>query len=445
MRSAALARLEEATARATSIVESAELKAQEIAGDALRALRDARSLEETVKALRNKVEGYGDRYLVPGISLLDDLAEHFGNLEVGQELKAARDRVKRAVATRRAAACDYVEENRKETAVRFVTDAFNGKVDSILARVKHNNFGQLAQEIRDAYRLVNENGRAFRSARINEDYRDLRLQELKWAVVAHELKLQEREEQRLINEQIREEEKARREIERAMRDASKEEELLRKAMEKATNQLAKASDEQRAKYEGQLAELAARLTEAEEKNQRALSMAQQTRRGHVYIISNLGSFGEHVYKIGLTRRLDPLDRIRELGDSSVPFEFDVHALIFADDAPALEHQLHRHFALHQMNKVNFRKEFFRVELAFIRDELDKLGVSTRWTMLARARDYRESIAIERAIADDPKARTAWLNRQLLLERTIEFARDEEEEAMSPAHYELQAHATSVAT
>jgi hypothetical protein len=101
-------------------------------------------------------------------------------------------------------------------------------------------------------------------------------------------------------------------------------------MEKAQAQIAQATDDQKAKYEQQLVDLAERLRIAEEKNQRALSMAQQTKRGHVYIISNIGSFGEHVYKIGLTRRLEPQDRIRELGDSSVPFEFDIHAMIFSE-------------------------------------------------------------------------------------------------------------------
>jgi hypothetical protein len=99
-----------------------------------------------------------------------------------------------------------------------------------------------------------------------------------------------------------------------MRDAAKEEDLVRKAMEKAQQQMQQASAEQRIKFEMQLLELEEKLKLAEERNQRALSMAQQTKRGHVYIISNIGSFGENVYKIGLTRRLEPLDRVRELGD-----------------------------------------------------------------------------------------------------------------------------------
>ena len=154
---------------------------------------------------------------------------------------------------------------------------------------------------------------------------------------------------------------------------------------------------------------------AEEKGKRALSMAQQTKMGHVYIISNIGSFGDGVFKIGLTRRLDPQERIDELGDSSVPFEFDVHALIKADDAPALENQLHKFFVLHQVNKVNHRKEFFRVPLTEIRDEISKLGLDATWTMTAEAIHFKESRYIDHLIATNPDARKAWVSRQLQLD------------------------------
>jgi hypothetical protein len=144
----------------------------------------------------------------------------------------------------------------------------------------------------------------------------------------------------------------------------------------------------------------------------------------VYIISNIGSFGEHVYKIGLTRRLEPLDRIRELGDSSVPFEFDVHAMIYSEDAPALEAKLHDHFLVMQVNKVNYRKEFFRTNLAHIREEVTKLGVDAKWTMVAEAQEYRETLAIEAAIKDDPAKRDAWAQGLLELATTLPEAREE---------------------
>jgi hypothetical protein len=194
-----------------------------------------------------------------------------------------------------------------------------------------------------------------------------------------------------------------------------EEDMLRKAMEKAQQQVQQATAEQRAMYEQKLQDLTGKLKEAEERNQRAISMAQQTRRGHVYIISNVGSFGDHVYKIGLTRRLEPQDRVDELGDSSVPFEFDVHAMIFSEDAPALESQLHKHFVMMQMNKVNHRKEFFRVDLKHIREEIEQLGIAPKWTMTAAAAEYRDTQAIEKRIKDNPAMRDAWVKRQLQME------------------------------
>jgi len=407
--------LSQATRDAGRIVEEANKRAEQLAGDAYTALRDKQLLEQAATAMRNVVEGYGDRYIFPTRSLLDELATDFGHTAAGEALRSAREQSRRMVEQGLAAICDYVEANRRETAIHFVIDAFNGRVDAILSRVKNDNYGTLEQEIRDAFSLVNFHGNAFRNARILPAFLDARLAELKWATVVQELRLKEREEQRRIREQMREEEKVRREIERTMRESAKEQEILRQAMDKAQQQVQMATEEQKAKYEQQLQELAEKLKQAEEQNQRALSMAQQTKLGHVYIISNVGSFGENIYKIGLTRRLIPQDRIDELSDSSVPFDFDVHAMIRSEDAPQLESQLHNHFVMMQVNKVNRRREFFHVDLNHIREELEKLGLNTQWTMVAQAAEYRQTLAIEKAIKDNPAARKAWVERQLELE------------------------------
>ena len=220
------------------------------------------------------------------------------------------------------------------------------------------------------------------------------------------------EEQRRIRDQIREEEKARRDFDKALRDSAKEEELLQKAMKKAKAQLEKAHTEQRAVYEAKIAELEQKYLEAEERNKRALSMAQQTKAGHVYIISNEGSFGPNIFKIGMTRRLDPEDRVRELSSASVPFPFEIHAMIWSEDAPALENMLHKKFALAQVNKVNFRKEFFKLSLTEIRAELETTSLHIKWTITAEASEYRESLAIDKAIQADSQAREDWLKHQL---------------------------------
>ncbi|MFV0142578.1 GIY-YIG nuclease family protein [Empedobacter falsenii] len=123
-------------------------------------------------------------------------------------------------------------------------------------------------------------------------------------------------------------------------------------------------------------------------------MAQQTKRGHVYIISNIGSFGENVFKIGMTRRLEPLDRVRELGDASVPFRFDVHAMIYSDEARTLEYELHKAFADKVVNLFNYRREFFNVTLQEIKEKIVELGFEAEFITDAEAMEYRESLLLK---------------------------------------------------
>ncbi|MCS5949790.1 DUF4041 domain-containing protein [Klebsiella pneumoniae subsp. pneumoniae] len=136
--------------------------------------------EAVAKSMKNKIEGYGDEWIIPNRSVLDELAENYEFTDAGKELQKARELTKSLIKTNKAASCDYVEQNRRNTAINFVLDAFNGRVDSILSKVKHNNFGKLSQEIKDAFQLVNYNGSAFRTAKISDIYLQARLNELKW-------------------------------------------------------------------------------------------------------------------------------------------------------------------------------------------------------------------------------------------------------------------------
>lgn len=414
-------------------------------------------LERAVEALRNVIEGYGSRYVVPPQSVLDDLAREAGHTEPGQRLKEARERSRRMVKDREAAESDYSEKARAQLAADFALDAFNGKAEAILSGVKSDNIGTLQQKLKDAFTLVNEQGAAFKHARIRAEYFDARMMELKWAVRVQQIKNEEREEQRRVKEQMREEAKAQREFERAQREAQKREDaiareraLIEEARERAEREqrvlfedrlreeLARASEServrveaefrarmaeqsasQRAEFEARIAETDAKLAEALAARERAKSMAQQTKRGTVYVISNVGSFGESVFKIGQTRRLDPMERIWELGDASVPFDFDVHALITTDDAPGLEGMLHEQFVLSQVNKMNWRKEFFRLELTAIKQQVEAMGLSTEWTLVAAAQQFRETQAIEQRLDQDPEFRSRWILEQ----RGVEFDRE----------------------
>lgn len=134
------------------------------------------------------------------------------------------------------------------------------------------------------------------------------------------------------------------------------------------------------------------LEEAHAKFERAQAMAEKTKSGYVYIISNIGSFGDDVVKIGLTRRLDPVDRVRELGDASVPFTFDTHAIIYSDDAPALERALHKEFEAVRINAQNFRKEFFRTHIEEVEAAVTRLAPGAPFFRDVEAQDYRETLA-----------------------------------------------------
>ncbi len=386
-------KLTEAREYSNYIEKLANEKGEEIFGAAWEAKKNADQYESTATAMKNIIKGYGDEYLIPNESVLDELAGEYDHKEAGQELKKIRFQIKSMIKNGESADCDYVEENRKTIAIDFVLDAFNGKVDTILSKVKHDNYGKLLQQLVDSFRIVNHNGKPFRNARIKKLYYKAMVKQLKMAVAVKELKRLDTEEQRRIKSEIREEERARREFEKALKETEKEEKLIQKLMKEAEARLANAAAEEKFKFEQQLLELRKKLTEAEDRGQRALSMAQQTKQGHVYIISNVGSFGDEVFKIGLTRRLEPLDRVKELGDASVPFSFDIHAMIHSYDAPKLEKELHKVFTSNQVNKVNSRKEFFRVPLVDIKDKIIKLGLNTHWTMKAEALEYRESLQL----------------------------------------------------
>lgn len=192
-------------------------------------------------------------------------------------------------------------------------------------------------------------------------------------------------------ERMAEEKKAQQEYARAIKQAQKDEEKAQFEIEKRQAKLLEAkTQEQLQKLNEEIAKLQAALKDAIERRERALSMAQQTKSGYVYVISNIGSFGEGIYKIGMTRRLDPMERIFELGNASVPFPFDVHAFIYSEDAPALEAYLHKVFDNKKVNTVNYRKEYFRTTLDEIKNALIRKGIEADFIEEPPAYQYRES-------------------------------------------------------
>ncbi|MGX5820866.1 DUF4041 domain-containing protein [Chitinophaga lutea] len=289
-----------------------------------------------------------------------------------------------------------LSEGRKMTKQysKLMLYGFNGECDANIAKVKWNNVAKIEQRIRDAFTTINKLGQSHNIS-ISIEFLQLKLRELSLTYEYEQKKYEEKEEQRRIREQMKEEERAQKEFERAQKEAEDEERKVEKDLEKTRRQLQTAEGDTTINELNEKIKLLEKsLEEAHEKKERAISMAQLTKVGHIYVISNIGSFGEDVYKIGLTRRLDPQDRIRELGDASVPFQFDVHAVIYSENAPQLEYELHQQFKDRRLNRVNFRKEFFRVTLDEIENFVNKhTNAEIVFTKLAEAREYRETLSL----------------------------------------------------
>ncbi len=277
---------------------------------------------------------------------------------------------------------------------KLMMRAFNGESDSFIASVDWNNVNKMEERINKSFEAINKVYEK-QGISITSSYKYSKIHELYLSYEYKRKKQEEKEEQRQIREQMREEEKATREFEAARIKAEKEANDYQKAIEKAKIEAENTDGVKHEKLVEKIKELEERLKEAEANKERAMSMAQQTRRGHVYVISNIGSFGDNVYKIGMTRRLEPMDRVRELGDASVPFYFDVHAIIFSEDAPKLEHDLHLKFSGNRLNAVNTKKEFFSVSLSEIEQFVKETHSGEfEFTKIAEAKEYRETLSIK---------------------------------------------------
>ena len=280
----------------------------------------------------------------------------------------------------------------KSQQAKLMLRAFNGEADAAIAKVKYDNVEKLETRIFKSCEAINKLGHAQR-VQITSEYFHLKIQEL-YLVHEHREKVHEEKElEREQREQLREEERAQKQIEKALLEAEKEELRNQQALEKARKELGDATGKQHEKLEALVTKLEQELSAAIDQKAKAVARAQLTRSGYVYVLSNVGSFGKGVYKIGLTRRLDPLERVRELGDASVPFFFDVHAIVFSKDAPALEKALHDRFADRRVNLVNMRREFFRVPLGEIQAVIGELHGPITMVTEPEAEDYRKTCAI----------------------------------------------------
>ena len=364
--------------------------------------------EETVSELsqlNDQLVSTRDQVAMESFGLYEPIFDFEDPEDFKKKLKEIRAEQKDMLRGKTAAVCqtEWTVEGSKAKGrtmtnrqLRLMLRAFNGECDAAMGKVRYNNVGTLEKRIERAFKAINKLGES-NTCSITHKFLAFKLDELH---LVHELreKLQAvREEQKAIRQQMREEARAQREIEKARAEAEKEESRYDKALARARAEVTKATGAKHDKLQAQIAELEERLEEAHEAKERAISRAQLTKSGHVYVVSNVGSFGERAYKIGMTRRLNPIDRVKELSDASVPFPFDVHAMIYSKNAPTLEAALHREFSNRRMNKVNHRKEFFEVEIdeivAAIRAYPDEDTAEVTFTMAAEAEEYRRTLAL----------------------------------------------------
>lgn len=279
--------------------------------------------------------------------------------------------------------------------VKLIVRSFNNECDASIISVKFSNVESIEKRIRKAYDILNQLGNRT-SINITHEYLNLKLQELYLCYEYQVKKQEEKEEQKRIREQMREEAKFLREIEEAKLRLGKEEQHFIKALDGITARILKAASEpERDLLEKERLSIQQRIAEVEKSKLDILNRERNTRAGYVYIISNIGAFGENFYKIGMTRRLDPQERVDELGDASVPFGFDVHAMIFSDDAPALEYALHKAFEQRRVNRINVRREFFRVTLEEIEHVVrHNFSKQVEFVELADAPEFRQSMLLQ---------------------------------------------------
>ncbi len=275
---------------------------------------------------------------------------------------------------------------------KLLIRSFNNECDYCVDNVKFNNIEATENRIEKSFEAMIKLGRIM-NARITDAYKKLKYQELYLAFEYQQKKQEEKEALRKAREELREQQKLEQEIRQARERIAKEKKHFNQALkELELKLLLTTSDSDRTTIQQKIDEIQNQCF-ALEKEEKVIDYREQNAKaGYVYIISNIGSFGENVYKIGMTRRLEPLERIDELGDASVPFPYDVHALIFSDNAPDLEAKIHEHFHKDRVNKLNDRKEFYKGDIfeieKIVKEHYDKIVDVVKDPP---AEQYRESI------------------------------------------------------
>lgn len=345
--------------------------------DIARRVANINNLDSVIKSKQAEIVTLDDEILVQEFGLYKPQFEFANSLDYKEELTKVRAVQKKLIKENRAVSgkTDWQVNGSASKGKKMVTDtqklllrAFNTECDELVSRVKYTNFDASLNRIYKSAEAISKLG-TIMNISITSAYLDSKVKELRLAFEYQQKKQEEKEEQKAARAELREAAKLQKEIEAQRKKIEKEQTHYQTAYDKLLKQLNDNPDDaellkKKSELESHLSDIDKAIKDIDyrEANQRA---------GYVYIISNIGAFGENVFKIGMTRRLEPQDRVDELGDASVPFNFDVHAMIFSDDAPALENALHKAFEHKKLNMVNTRREFFNVTLDEIKEVVKK--------------------------------------------------------------------------
>lgn len=396
-----IVKLQEQIRELTEQKASLEATLSQQQNETLRRKREISQLDQEIGAKKGKIYSLDEDISMQEYGIYKPTYEFANSDLYADRLKAIRDEQKQCI--KRGEACqgnmNWTVNGSSSKGQKMVKDmqklllrAFNVECDDVVDSVKISNVDKSKERIYNISQQISKLG-SMMSIAISRRYIDLKIQELLLALDYRQKKQEEKDRIAELKRQEREEKKVQKEIEEARKKLEKEQAHYQKALEALCKQIQANGEEpdlieKKKSLESLIADTNKAIADVDyrEANKKA---------GYVYIISNIGAFGKDVYKIGMTRRLEPMDRINELGDASVPFNFDVHALIFTEDAPALESALHTAFEAKKVNKVNRRREFFRVSLEeikrVVRQNFDK---TVEWADVPEAEQYRQSLLQE---------------------------------------------------
>lgn len=359
-------------------------------------------LNAQIKLKNSEIIQLDDEILYQSYSLYKPIYDFATSQEYKDRLDEVRNQQKALIKNKEATSysTNWTVDGSKSKGTKMTNDTikqvlrcFNNESENAIDRVKYNNIESMRTRIQKSYEALNKLNETTHIA-IKPQYFNLKIQELNLAVEYALKKQEEKEAQKKVREELREQQKLEQELKAAREKIAKERKHYSIAVAVMENKLASANESEKINLEAKLSELKTELSNLDNEEKVVDYREQNAKAGYVYIISNIGAFGQDVYKIGMTRRLEPLERVDELGDASVPFPFDVHALIFSDDAPKLENALHKAFEDNKVNMMNGRKEIFHVSLADIQKVVNEnYDKTVDFITLPPADQYRQSLAI----------------------------------------------------